>query len=165
MKKSFNVLLLFAFAMTLTVWSCKPKQVINDATEQVEEAVEVVEEAEEEPEEEATEEAVNCEGRYIAIAGRGTITKLNLSNPNEVIIKFDFVPNDQGVSIYPEIPNENAQFNVATFGKYPTLDWCRKNGIDKGASFDCVRYELEEKENDQCEKVYYSFTEFEGSGW
>lgn len=161
MKKSLNVLLLFAFAMSLTVWSCKPKQIINDTAEATEEVEEIMQE-EEGTEEETT--ATNCQG-YNAIAGKGIITKLNLSNPNEVIIKFNFVPNDQNVSIYPEIPNENVQFNVVTFGKYPTLDWCRKNNIDKGASFDCVRYELEEKENDQCQKVYFSFTEFEGSGW
>ncbi|MFT5834027.1 MAG: hypothetical protein ACI97N_001658, partial [Cognaticolwellia sp.] len=43
MKKSLNILLLFAFAMSLTVWSCKPKQVISETVEQVVEAEEAEE--------------------------------------------------------------------------------------------------------------------------
>lgn len=167
MKKSLNVLLCFAFAMSLTVWSCKPKQVIIEAAqaEQVEEAIQESEEEEVAVEEEETEELETIkECTYSPIEGKGVITKLNLSNPNEVIIKFRFEPNEKDASKYPAVSNEDVIFNVVGLGNYPTLDWCRKNKIDKGASFDCVRYEFEAGD-ESCEQVYFSFTEFEGSRW
>jgi hypothetical protein len=160
MKKSLNVLLLFAFAISLTVWSCKPKQVISEIAEQAVE--EVMQEEEMEVEMEEEEEQREC--AYLPIEGKGVITKLNLSNPNEVIIKFRFEPNDKGVSRYPNVSNEDVIFNVEGSGNYPTLEWCRKNKIDKGASFDCVRYEFEGGD-ESCAQVYFSFTEFEGSSW
>jgi hypothetical protein len=174
MKKSFNVLLLFVFAMSLTVWSCKPKQVISETAEQeaVEEIEEVIREAEEEAE--ATQEAMQEEVMeevevgetcgYNPIEGKAIIRKLNLSNPNEVIIKFSFEPNDKAVSGFPEVSNDDIVFSIHGHKKYPSLDWCKKNGIEKGASFDCARYEVAEKEDEACEKVYFSLTAFEDSG-
>jgi nuclear transport factor 2 (NTF2) superfamily protein len=167
MKKSLNVLLLFAFAISLTVWSCKPKQVISETTA---EAEEVMQQAEITQEEEIMQEEVEMEETeecaYTSIEGKGTIMKLNLSNPNEIAIKFNFEPNDEGEgdSRFPEVSNENVTFNVEGLGKYPTSSWCQKNNIEQGKSFDCVRYEFEGGD-ESCETVYFSFTEFEGSGW
>jgi hypothetical protein len=161
MKKSFNVLLLFAFAMSLTVWSCKPKQVISETAEQ---AVEEVEELMQEEVMQEVEEAVEGEEcAYFPIEGKAVITKLNLSNPNEVIIKFRFESNDKDVSRFPEVANDDVVFSIHGEKKYPSLDWCKKNGIEKGASFDCARYEVEEKGAEACDKVYFSLTEFEDS--
>ena len=167
MKKSLNILLLFAFAMSITVWSCKPKEVVSETVEQmaeeveqaVQEAAEEVVEVEETP---ALNKDQNC--KYKAMKGKATVSKLNFSNTNEVIIKFTFEKNDHDVSVYPEVSNENIVLSIDGKKKYPSKDWCAENGIEKGATFNCVRYELVKDTGNDCAKVKFSFTDFEDSG-
>lgn len=140
----------------ITVWSCKPSSVaVDTATEEVEQTAEEIVEAVED---------LAC--KYDIIEGKGRITKMNFSNPDNVVIKFDFTPASKRSSKYPEISNEGRLFNVNGVGKYPSKDWCEKNGIEQGASFPCNKYELKNPAAaGKCEAVKFNFSGFENNGW
>jgi hypothetical protein len=132
----------------------------------VEQVVEA-EEAEEVEEAEEAEEAVFNDSekcKYNAIKGKAMINKFNFSNSDEVIVKFNFEKNDQDISIYPEVSSTDVVFAINGKNKYPSKYWCAENEIIKGATFNCVRYELIKDTGIGCAKVKYSMTDFEDSG-
>lgn len=147
MKQVFR---LFILLITFSVWSCTSSKVATD--EAVQAAMQEIED----------EEVCG----YDIIEGKGTITQINRNDPNNVVIKFDFMPNKKRLPNHPKISNQGHLFNVDGLGKYPTIEWCDENGIERGATFACIKYELDTDSNFQeCEHVTFSFTEFEGNSW
>lgn len=156
--KSANILVLIISVLTFSVWSCKSKQVV------VEEAVEEVVDAEEAIDAKVVQDDDGC--NYILVEGTGKIVSLNLSNMDNVVIKFDFTPTTKGKSTQPETSNKKQLFNVKGVGKYPPFKWCKENGIAQDSTFKVNKYELVGNSDfAKCEKVKFSFVDFENKGW
>lgn len=155
--KSTNILLVIVTILAISLTSCKPKEVISDAAG---EAVEVVEQAVEEVEEATAMDTDDC--KYDLIEGQGKITRMNFSNPDNIVIQFEFMPpKSTGLE-----PTQGHAFNVNGVGKYPPRSWCEKNGIERGAIFKVNMYQLSENsDTEYCQKTVFSFVEFEDKGW
>lgn len=151
--KSTNILLVIVSLLAISLTSCKPKEMVSDAVEEAEQAVEEVTNA-------TNMDTDDC--KYDLIEGEGKITKMNFSNPDNVVIQFEFTPpKNTGLE-----PTQGHAFNVNGVGKYPPKDWCEKNGIEQGAIFKVNRYELSEKSDmEYCQQTTFSFVEFEDKGW
>ena len=151
--KNINLLIVIVSVLTVSVWSCKPKQVVV-----AEEEVEVVEKTT------TTTDNIVKEGDcvYKIIKGKGEIMRINFSNPDNLVILFDFMP-EKGSGVMPSL---SQRFNVKGVGKYPPRDWCEKNGIEQGAIFNVNQFELTDGSDRQlCEKTTFSFVDFEDKGW
>lgn len=147
--KPTNILVLIISVLTISVWSCKPKQVV------VEEEVEIVVE-------DASEVVAEDDCNYKTIEGKGVITRMNFSNSDNIVINFNFIPSkSSGLEA-----SEGHLFNVKGIGKYPPKTWCEKNGIEQGATFKVHQYVLaNNSDREKCEKMKFSFVEFEDKGW
>lgn len=154
--KLTNILLVIVSILAISLTSCKPKEKVVDAVEEAEQAVEEVIE-------EVTASPVDTDDcKYKLIEGKGTIKRMNFSNPDNVVIQFDFEPS-KGSGIEPSSLNI---FSVNGVGKYPPRDWCEKNGVEQGATFKVNMYQLtDNSDTEYCEKKVFSFVDFEDKGW
>lgn len=143
-------ILVFAVACTPAKKTAEAeKQVVADA------AMDAVED---------TEKTPNVGGActYDDIEGMATITFLNMSNIDEVVIKFDFSPSGTTKYKYSNFPDKGQSFFVKGYGCCPPLNWCKENGIKQGAKIKCVRSELSKG---ACTPVVFNFRQFEKNGW
>ncbi len=166
MKNKLNVLLSLVFVLITTLYACKPKQVVMENEEQtIENKEQTVEQASNELEAPAFEIEIPDPCHYDAIKGKGIITKINFSNPDNVVIKFRFEQMENRDYRYPMVSDKEVLFNVDGSGNYPSRDWCEENGVKQGATFDCIRYELNMGSEAECETVRFTFPELENKGW
>ncbi len=144
MKQTNNCLLFLSFFILIAFSSCKPKQVVSE---------EVIIET-------------NSTCAYDTIQGRGIITKINLSNPENVVIKFRFEMPKGSNPKFPDLMMNEYVFNVDSVGQFPPKNWCDENGVEQGANFPCEMYELTDNSSRiKCEKIKFSFSEFKNKSW
>ncbi len=151
--KSTNILLIAVSVLVISLTSCKPKEVVSDKQEEAEQVVQEVINA-------TVMDTEDC--KYDLIEGEGKITRMNFSNPDNVVIQFEFTPpKSTGL-----MPTQGHIFNVNGVGKYPSRSWCEKNGIEQGATFRVNMYQLSaNSDREYCQKMVFSFVEFEDNGW
>lgn len=100
--------------------------------------------------------------KYELIEGEGKITRMNFSNPENVVIQFDFLPKkDSGLA-----PIQAQAFNVYGVGKYPSKSWCEENGVEQGVILKVNLYRLtDDSDIEYCSEMVFSFVDFEEKGW
>lgn len=149
--KYINLLLTFVCLITLSQTACKSNKEVTNATEG------------QPTETHSTSSIVDTDDcKYELIEGEGKITRMNFSNPDNVVIQFDFIPpKASGLA-----PIQAQMFNVFGVGKYPPKSWCEENGIEQGAIFKVNMFQLRENSDiEYCNKIIFSFVDFEKNSW
>ena len=148
--KQINLLLTFVCFIALSQTACKTNQEVTDTTE-------------EQPAEVSNPSIADTDDcKYELIEGEGKITRMNFSNPDNVVIQFDFIPPKAS----DLTPIQAQAFNVFGVGRYPSKSWCEENGIEQGATLKVNMYQLKENSDvEYCKKIIFSFVDFEGNGW